>query len=395
MNKIITFKNNQFNPMRKFNLFTLVKRNLFLLLIPLLPALSFGQCTDLFFSEYLEGSSGNNKCLEIYNPTMSSVSLDGVYTIQLYFNGSASPGATINLSGTVAINDVFLICHSGHGLEPLSGSTDQLSGSLSFNGNDAVALLKDGVFIDVIGQIGFNPGSQWGTNPTSTQDNVIRRKSSVGGGDEDGSDVFVPSNEWDGFSDDEIGGFGSHFMDIEGGACDCDPPTAVCQDVTVNLAEGGEISAEDVDNGSTFVCDFASIVLSDNTFGCDEVGGNTVTLTATDDYGNTSTCTASVTVIDPTPPTAVCMDATTMVGEGPGIISGSDVDGGSSDNCTTNLSVSPNEFYCADIGDGNVVTLTVTDNGGNSATCTANVTVFDFYGYCCDGPVASCKDATV
>jgi predicted extracellular nuclease len=33
---------------------------------------SFGQCSDLFISEYVEGS-GNNKALEIYNPTNAAI----------------------------------------------------------------------------------------------------------------------------------------------------------------------------------------------------------------------------------------------------------------------------------------------------------------------------------
>lgn len=388
-------QNNLFNPMQKIDLLTLAKGSLWLFLIQLLPFLSFGQCNELFFSEYLEGAS-NDKCLEIFNPTMNPISLDGAYVIGIYFNGSTSAATIINLSGTVPAAGVFIICHSSFGVEPLFGITDQLASNLSFNGNDAVGLLDDnGNILDVIGQIGFNPGSQWGTDPTSTQNNVIVRKSSVGDGDEDGSDPFDPSIEWDGFDQSEVEGFGSHFIDFVGGACDCDPPTAICQDVTVNLNEGGEISAEDVDNGSTFDCGFGSIDLSDGTFGCDEVGANTITLTATDSQEGTSICTATVTVIDPTPPTAVCMNATTMIIEGTATISGNDVDGGSTDNCSTNTEVDPNTFSCDDIGDGNVVTLTVSDNGGNSSSCTAMVTVVDDFGFCCEGPQASCMDATI
>ena len=47
------------------------------------------QCTDLFFSEYIEGSS-NNKALEIYNPTNQEIDLSA-YSISRYSNGSSIP----------------------------------------------------------------------------------------------------------------------------------------------------------------------------------------------------------------------------------------------------------------------------------------------------------------
>jgi hypothetical protein len=46
--------------------------------------------TELFFSEYIEGSS-NNKALEIFNGTGADVDLlAGGYNIQMYFNGIPS-----------------------------------------------------------------------------------------------------------------------------------------------------------------------------------------------------------------------------------------------------------------------------------------------------------------
>ena len=45
--------------------------------------------SDLFFSEYVEGSS-NNKALEIYNGTGSAINLATAgYSVQMFFNGSA------------------------------------------------------------------------------------------------------------------------------------------------------------------------------------------------------------------------------------------------------------------------------------------------------------------
>ncbi len=52
-----------------------------------------------------------------------------------------------------------------------------------FNGDDAVVLLRGADTLDVIGQIGFDPGSQWGSGLASTADNTLRRMASVCAGD--------------------------------------------------------------------------------------------------------------------------------------------------------------------------------------------------------------------
>ena len=68
--------------------------------------------SDLLFSEYVEGS-GNNKALEIFNDTGAPVDLAaGGYNVQIFFNGSATAGLTINLTGTVADGDVFVLAQS-------------------------------------------------------------------------------------------------------------------------------------------------------------------------------------------------------------------------------------------------------------------------------------------
>ena len=78
------------------------------------------------------------------------------------------------------------------------------------------------------------------------------------------------------------------------------PPTANCQDITVQLDAAGDatITPGDVDNGSSDACGIASLAVDTTSFTCTEVGANTVTLTVTDDNGNTNTCTSTVTVED-------------------------------------------------------------------------------------------------
>jgi len=170
-------------------------------------------------------------------------------------------------------------------------------------------------------------------------------------------------------------------------------PTAVCQDITVQLDAAGNatITAGDVDGGSTDNCGIASLSVTPNTFDCTNVGANTVTLTVTDTGGNTSTCTANVTVEDNVPPTAVCQDITVQLdAAGNATIAAGDVDGGSTDNCgVASLSVTPSSFNCTNVG-ANTVTLTVTDVNGNTSTCTANVTVEDNI-----APTAICQNVTV
>jgi len=82
---------------------------------------------------------------------------------------------------------------------------------------------------------------------------------------------------------------------------------------------------------------------------------------------------------DTEPPVAVCQNATIPLGaDGTIMISGEQVDGGSTDNSGfVSFSVSPNSFDCGDIGSPITVTLTVTDPSGNTDTCTAEVTIVD------------------
>ncbi|MEO7752916.1 MAG: ExeM/NucH family extracellular endonuclease [Terracoccus sp.] len=164
--------------------------------------------TGLLFTEYVEGS-GNNKAVEIYNGTSAAVDLGASgYTVNIFSNGqtTASP---IKLVGTVAPGDVFVLGNSNAANDPAIRAADQLSGSVNFNGNDAVALLKGADLVDVIGQIGFDPG-EWGTGLTSTTDNTIRRKATVNTGDANGSDAFDPAVEWDGFATNTFDGLGAY-----------------------------------------------------------------------------------------------------------------------------------------------------------------------------------------
>ncbi len=148
---------------------------------------------SLFFSEYVEGSGAGNKALEILNAGGSAADLS-MCEVRRYSNGMTSPSA-VTLSGTLAPGDVHTICNSG-----IEGVTcDQTSGTINHNGNDPYELVCMGMVVDVIGQVGDDPGSDgWTGGGLATTDFVLRRMCSVTTGDPVGSDPFDPSVEWTG-----------------------------------------------------------------------------------------------------------------------------------------------------------------------------------------------------
>jgi predicted extracellular nuclease len=177
--------------------------------------------TDLYFSEYIEGSS-YNKALEIYNNTGASVDLSA-YQLHFYYNGNTVATRTIDLSGTLANGEVYVVADSQAGPEILA-VTNQIDGTGWFNGDDAVELVHNGSPIDVIGQIGVDPGIAWGTAPTSTANSTLRRKISVTDGDANGFDAFDPAVEWDGFPQDSFDDLG-HYTGGGGPISHCGEPT--------------------------------------------------------------------------------------------------------------------------------------------------------------------------
>ena len=178
--------------------------------VALLTALStstvFAETTDLFISEYVEGSS-NNKAIEIANLTGSTVDLSD-YQLKMYFNGNTSAGLTINLTGSVDDGEVFVIAQASADPSILA-IANQTQSSGWFNGDDAIVLENNGQIVDSIGQVGFDPGSQWGSGLESTQNNTLRRNIDSLVIDSDPADVFDPASNWSGFEQDTFDGLGS------------------------------------------------------------------------------------------------------------------------------------------------------------------------------------------
>jgi hypothetical protein len=111
-------------------------------------------------------------------------------------------------------------------------------------------------------------------------------------------------------------------------------------------------------------------------------GSTTVTYTATDANGNVSLpCSFTVTVNDNVNPVATCKPDTIFLnGSGVATLSVTNVNNGSSDNCTAAgdliITLAKTAFNCSDKG-VNVVAMTVKDASGNTASCNASVTVAD------------------
>ena len=217
-------------------------------------------CTDLFISEYIEGSY-NNKAIELYNPTNEAIDLSK-YSLSRWSNGATTPLNTI-LSGTIEANDAFVIAldkrnPNGEGYEAplwngwyvftdsISGLIDSIytpeddlmgrvdlficpnyeDGTMYFNGNDAVTLeTSGGDIIDVIGKIGEDPGEAWGDENDAywTKDQTLIRKASVAGGfvyNPTQAYSFDPTLEWDSLPQNTFTQLGQH-------VCDCSENTSI------------------------------------------------------------------------------------------------------------------------------------------------------------------------
>ena len=215
------------------------------------------ECADLFISEYVEGS-GNNKALELYNPTNAAIDL-GKYKLVRYSNGGTSP-YDVALGGSIAPKSTYVVVldkrdPNGVDLEQPVDSALQIKADtflcpvyevnrmMYFNGNDAVTLEKvDGSIVDIIGKVGppmTSDDNGWGSlNDTTitynsggipteytiqnyivgplfwlswTKDNTLIRKVYLGEGVTSNPDpYFVVQAEWDSIPKNTFDSLGFH-----------------------------------------------------------------------------------------------------------------------------------------------------------------------------------------
>jgi hypothetical protein len=188
---------------------------------------------DLFFSEYIEGSS-NNKAIEIYNASGAEVDLSS-FTIKASNNGygwgfSSSTGEadtrySLPLTGTLAAGDVYVIYNAAATSPEIISAGDlaltfdeTTNGSVgsnvpSFNGNDALGLFKNEVLIDVIGVP--NESIEWDVAGVSgaTVNHTLVRKPTVTSGNNDWASSAGSSgedSEWVVYDQDTFNNLGSH-----------------------------------------------------------------------------------------------------------------------------------------------------------------------------------------
>lgn len=170
-------------------------------------------------SEYLEGTNATAKALEFFNGSGSAINLQSSNAVvQIYLNGSGTPGTPISLTGTVAAGATYVLAHSS-APTALTARATQVASLSAMGGDDAVVLRfggVDGTVVDCVGQVGVDPGTGWGSGSYSTLNNTLRRKSTVIAADADAYDAFDPTLEWEGYGPDIFGGFGEHLMECAG-----------------------------------------------------------------------------------------------------------------------------------------------------------------------------------
>jgi predicted extracellular nuclease len=214
-------------------------KSILFFILTIFSSVAFAQdCSELFFSEYIEGSS-NNKAVEIYNPTTDAIDLSA-YTIGRYSNGSAVVSDEMTLSGSINAGETWIVTNSdtnstnefGYIEAELYNMADQWAPAypspLYMNGNDAMTLSKNGTIVDIIGKTGEDPGDAWtddaGAGFTDanggawwTKNHTLVRKASVKQGIRTNPVLFNPSAEWDSLSINTWTQLGSHTCDCSSG----------------------------------------------------------------------------------------------------------------------------------------------------------------------------------
>ncbi|HHX8442473.1 TPA: ExeM/NucH family extracellular endonuclease [Vibrio diabolicus] len=130
---------------------TLIKPSILALTIA--SALSANANAEIIISQYVEGGA-YNKAVEIANTGDTAVTLTG-YELAKSSNGGGSWGSTLDLSDvTLQAKQVYVLAH-GDASEAIKAVADYIDKNVAnFNGDDPLALLKDGEVHDILGVMG-------------------------------------------------------------------------------------------------------------------------------------------------------------------------------------------------------------------------------------------------
>ena len=162
-------------------------------------------CENLFFSEYVEGN-GNNKAIEIYNPTDLDIDLSN-YSIERYNNGASSASATFNLVGTIAAGDVYVMVNTNADMG-FTQYADTLTSFIGHNGNDVYVLFNYVDTLDIFGVIGSSADIPVDT--VTAVNHTLVRKVDIHKGQ---TDWAIGNMEWNIYEADDSTMIGSHTMD--------------------------------------------------------------------------------------------------------------------------------------------------------------------------------------
>ncbi len=239
-----------------------MKRTQFVLIILLMifSKLLLAQATDLFISEYIEGSS-NNKALEIFNGTGEEVDLSE-YIIKHSTNGGGWKDThyTFPVGATISNGDVWVIANENSENTILNQADEVLSSAAldyfaAFNGDDARGLFKvenrEEVLIDVIGIPDEDPGAGWDVAGVSdaTKDHTLIRKSSIASGNADwlsSAGTNEENSEWEIHDEDYFSDIGNHTFDF---GEDTTPP-ALSNAIAFSLTSFQIFYSEEVTTGT-------------------------------------------------------------------------------------------------------------------------------------------------
>lgn len=192
-------------------------------------------CSDLFISEYLEGT-GNNKALEIYNPTLEPINL-GPYRLECYNDGSLTPVNSLNLQGILQPGEAYVIGNDAASPE-IQAASNVFSQVTFFNGNDPIVLRKDGAIIDIMGIIGpeadpVEPnGFVVADGEGNMKDHTLVRKVNINQGS---LNWLTGQAEWDVYPNNTASFLGSHSTT---GCSLPDSPTMTFTNANITVVQG-------------------------------------------------------------------------------------------------------------------------------------------------------------